>query len=216
MADKEEFITIIQENKAVIYKICYIYSHSQEELADLYQEVVLNLWRSWPGFRKESKASIWIYRVGLNTCISFVRKNKRRIKALPLKTDINLFDESNHEFDALQELYKMIDCLNKEDNLILAQQRAVQMKKYTIIATLHTLVFVIMAFAYIIFSDLDFILESYWLFIFELTLFVGLSTFVIWNYFIEIKKYRFIKEILNQLQEFKKEETLNANKEIIS
>lgn len=120
MADKEEFITIIQENKAVIYKICYIYSHSQEELADLYQEVVLNLWLSWPGFRKESKAITWIYRVGLNTCVSFVRKDKRRIKALPLKTDINLFDESNHEFDALQELYKMIDCLNKlEKTLIL-------------------------------------------------------------------------------------------------
>src|SRR5574344_2028112 len=74
-----------------------------------------------------------------------------------------------------------------EDNLILAQQRAVKMKKYTIIATFHTVVFVIMAFAYIIFSDLDFILEVYWLFIFELTLFVGLSAFVRWNYFIEIK-----------------------------
>lgn len=88
----------------------------------------------------------------------------------------------------------------------MAQQRAVKMKKYTIIATLHTLVFVIMAFVYMVFSNLDFMLEVYWLFIFELTLFVGLSAFVIWNYFIEIKKYKVIKEILNQLQEFKKEE----------
>lgn len=68
---EKEFIALVEEYKQVIYKVCYIYASDPENLNDLYQEVVINLWKAFPRFRGECKASTWVYRIGLNTCISF-------------------------------------------------------------------------------------------------------------------------------------------------
>ena len=56
--------------------ITYLYTSRNATLNDLYQDVVLNLWRAYPKFRGECKISTWIYRIALNTCISFIRKEK--------------------------------------------------------------------------------------------------------------------------------------------
>lgn len=68
---EKEFIELVEEYKQVIYKVCYIYATDPDNLNDLYQEVVINLWKAFPRFRGECKASTWVYRIGLNTCISF-------------------------------------------------------------------------------------------------------------------------------------------------
>lgn len=73
---EQEFMTIIRTYERVIYKVCYLYSSPSASLNDLYQDAVLNLWRAFPHFRHECKISTWIYRITLNTCISFVRKEK--------------------------------------------------------------------------------------------------------------------------------------------
>ena len=65
---------MIREYERVIYKVCYLYTTPNATLNDLYQDVVLNLWRAYPKFRRECKVSTWIYRIALNTCISFIRK----------------------------------------------------------------------------------------------------------------------------------------------
>lgn len=67
---------MIREYERVIYKVCYLYTTPNATLNDLYQDVVLNLWRAYPKFRRECKVSTWIYRIALNTCISFIRKEK--------------------------------------------------------------------------------------------------------------------------------------------
>ena len=73
---KQEFVSVVREYERVIYKVCYLYTTPNATLNDLYQEVVLNLWKAFPKFRRECKISTWIYRIALNTCISFIRKEK--------------------------------------------------------------------------------------------------------------------------------------------
>ena len=65
MNHKKEFAELVNRYKDVIFKVCYVYA-SREELEDYYQEVLIQLWRSLPNFRNESKMSTWIYRVSLN------------------------------------------------------------------------------------------------------------------------------------------------------
>ena len=73
---EQEFLSVIREYERVIYKVCYLYTTPNATLNDLYQEVVLNIWKAFPKFRRECKISTWIYRIALNTCISFIRKEK--------------------------------------------------------------------------------------------------------------------------------------------
>ena len=68
---EKEFTALIQQYRNVIWKVCYIYAKDRENLNDLYQEAIINLWKGFPKFRKESKPSTWIYRIALNSCITF-------------------------------------------------------------------------------------------------------------------------------------------------
>ena len=82
--DKEkQFTSLIEEYKRVIYKICYMYATDGDNFKDLYQDVVINLWKGFEGYEGKGKPSSWIYRVGLNTCISFYRQQQRRASILP-------------------------------------------------------------------------------------------------------------------------------------
>lgn len=69
---------IIKENQGIIHKVCNMYCDYEEDRNDLFQEVVAQLWKSYPSFRRESKVSTWMYRVALNTAITSFKKNKRR------------------------------------------------------------------------------------------------------------------------------------------
>jgi len=97
---EKEFIRLINNNRGLIFKVCNLYCHDYESRRDLFQEVVLQLWRSYPGFRKESLGSTWIYRVALNTAISDFRKDSKKPKktSLTLKEfeipDISAWDET--------------------------------------------------------------------------------------------------------------------------
>lgn len=117
---KSEFTEIIEEYKAVIYKVCYVYAQDKEEINDYYQEILINLWNSYPKFRGESKISTWIYKVSLNTCITFIRKKKRKPSTTPLSIDVTLFEDSEANKQEIEELYKLINRLEKmEKTLIL-------------------------------------------------------------------------------------------------
>lgn len=58
-------------------KVCYLYAMDSDDFDDLYQEVLINLWRGFDGFEGRAKVSSWVYRVALNTCISYYRRNRR-------------------------------------------------------------------------------------------------------------------------------------------
>jgi len=109
---EKEFVDFIESSKGIIYKVCLLYSDDSESHNDLFQEVVVNLWRAYPRFRGECKVQTWIYRIALNTCVSYLRKNKSRPSTLPLSSNIEAFaDES--DIATIKELYKLINSLSK-------------------------------------------------------------------------------------------------------
>jgi len=75
---EKEFIQIVQKNQGIIHKVCNIYCDVQEDRNDLFQEIVAQLWKSFPTFQNRSKFSTWMYRVALNTAITQFKKAKRR------------------------------------------------------------------------------------------------------------------------------------------
>jgi len=77
---------MINTHRGIIYKICHLYGKEKDYRQDLFQEIVLQLWRSFPSFKNESKLSTWMYRVGLNTAISQFRKDIRKPERRPLST----------------------------------------------------------------------------------------------------------------------------------
>jgi len=72
---EKEFLELVNNNRALIYKVCNLYCDSQENRRDLFQEVILQLWKSFPRFRGESSVGTWLYKVALNTAISNFRKD---------------------------------------------------------------------------------------------------------------------------------------------
>lgn len=105
-----QFIKMIQQNEGVIYKVASFYADKEHPIGDLYQEVVLNLWKAFPSFRGESKYSTWIYRIALNTCVSFYRRSKKNVTYVDISFDVPETVENNEQ---LQELYRLINRLGK-------------------------------------------------------------------------------------------------------
>lgn len=114
---QKEFVELVESNKGIIYKVCLLYSDDSESHNDLFQEVVVNLWRAYPRFRGECKIQTWIYRIALNTCVSFLRKSKSKPSMLPISPNIEVFVEES-DFARVKELYRMIDSLNKIDKAL--------------------------------------------------------------------------------------------------
>lgn len=119
--DEKDFITLVRENQGIIHKICFLYEDDREARNDLFQEVVLQLWKSRKSFRGEAKVTTWMYRVALNTAISGVRKKSRRpvIEYLDHRHD-NLADvlsESSEE--KTRRLYEAIRTLAPVDKAMI-------------------------------------------------------------------------------------------------
>lgn len=119
---KNQFAGIISQNQGILHKISSLYCNDPEEKKDLFQEILYQLWRSYPTFRNESKISTWIYRVALNTAITYLRKKKAR-------PEQNTFTENIHDLQDVDEqavldrkfrlLYKSIEKLEKIEKAII-------------------------------------------------------------------------------------------------
>ena len=119
MTEKEnEFNRIVKANKATIFIVCYLFSKEQDEVNDLFQETLLNLWRGFDGFQGKCDVKTWIWRVSLNTCLTYERKKKRRVDTVPLTMDINLFTDTDDDTRQVQMLYRRINKLGPLDKAI--------------------------------------------------------------------------------------------------
>lgn len=117
---EQEFLSVIKTYERVIYKVCYMYVTPNAPLNDLYQEVVLNIWKSFEKFRGESKISTWIYRIALNTCISFLRKEKNVPEIVVLtQEETGIVDEQDELQIMLKELYRLINQLGQLDKSLI-------------------------------------------------------------------------------------------------
>lgn len=109
MIDKQ-FMDMIRQNEGVIYKVASFYVDREHPMGDLYQEIVLNLWKGFSSFRGESKHSTWIYRIAINTCVSFYRRNRKQVAFMDIAVDVPEEVENN---DQINELYRLINKLGK-------------------------------------------------------------------------------------------------------
>ena len=116
---EQEFVSVVREYERVIYKVCYLYTTPNATLNDLYQEVVLNLWKAFPKFRRECKISTWIYRIALNTCISFIRKEKNIPEIVTLTQEADRTEETDETQAMLRQLYRMINRLGQLEKSII-------------------------------------------------------------------------------------------------
>jgi len=111
-----DFLNMLREHNRIIYKVISFYADENNTLDDLYQDVVLNLWTAFPNFREESKLSTWVYRIALNTCVSFYRKKNRRPACVEITPDIKAYTEEN---EVVAELYACINRLGKLERALI-------------------------------------------------------------------------------------------------
>jgi len=73
----DEAIIKIKEFQPLIRKVCLMYAQNRAESDDMFQEICIQVWRAYPQFKGDSKFSTWLYRVSINTAISWIRKEKK-------------------------------------------------------------------------------------------------------------------------------------------
>jgi RNA polymerase sigma-70 factor, ECF subfamily len=111
----------IRENELLIYKVCSIYAYTDADREDLFQDIVIQLWKAYPKFKGQAKFSTWVYRVALNTAITGLRKQKRVNKAdQPAILAANIIDDNYNagKEDRLQQLYAAIEQLGQVEKAI--------------------------------------------------------------------------------------------------
>lgn len=117
---EKDFLKIVEVNQGIIYKVCKMYRDTREDQEDLFQEIVLQLWKSYPKFRRESKVSTWMYRIALNTALVIYRKKKIELE---LKETIPVDYHSKYietPSENEERLFAAIRTLNKAERAIIA------------------------------------------------------------------------------------------------
>ncbi len=118
-SDKTAFVEMLEANKGIVFKVCNTYCRDVEDQKDLAQDIIVQLWRSFPSYDHSRKLSTWMYSIALNVAISFVRKSTTRRKYTPVVdsqfVDIVADDavEQNEDLALLQQLISELDELNK-------------------------------------------------------------------------------------------------------
>lgn len=118
-----KFVKELKQNQGIVHKICRIYTDSEDEHQDLFQEISIQLWKSYPKFRGDSKFSTWMYRIALNTAITLFKKNKKRVSTnseIDFSTIKIVFDEENPDnSERLKNMYQAIHSLNDIDKALI-------------------------------------------------------------------------------------------------
>jgi RNA polymerase sigma-70 factor (ECF subfamily) len=110
---KKEFVQLVKENQGLVIKVSRLYTNSLEDEQDLFQEIILQLWRSYGSFKGNSKISTWMYRVALNTAITLFRKKTKSPPSDELNElhFINLLETDDEKEQQISLLYKVIKML---------------------------------------------------------------------------------------------------------
>ena len=95
------FLTLVEEQSAAINRVCRSFCHTAEDCEDLRQDIILNLWLGWSRYRLTAKPVTWVWRVAVNTGISWWRQRQRQVETSPLEgieLPDNGLDRENREW----------------------------------------------------------------------------------------------------------------------
>ncbi|GAA4134725.1 sigma-70 family RNA polymerase sigma factor [Sphingobacterium kyonggiense] len=118
---EQEFVVLLEDNQNILHKICKLYTTDLASHQDLFQEMVIQLWRSYPKFKGDSKFSTWAYRVSLNTAISLYRSKRNKITTVDLDHalgNIRYEEYNSEEEEQLRFLYDAVRQLNDIDKAL--------------------------------------------------------------------------------------------------
>lgn len=113
------FASIINDYGSMISGICFSFAADENDVADLRQDILLNIWRGLATYNGTSSLSTWLYRVALNTCVSTVRKRRRSVKTVSLESARDFGDEQDiDERERIEWLYNRLASLSPLDKAI--------------------------------------------------------------------------------------------------
>jgi len=116
---KTEFLDELDRHQGILQKICFVYSRNSLEKEDLCQEIILQLWKSYPSFKRKSAFSTWMYRVALNTALSLTKKPQLFIKTEDIPDNSFDIEYSMSKSEDIKILYRAIYQLNKVEKAII-------------------------------------------------------------------------------------------------
>jgi RNA polymerase sigma factor (sigma-70 family) len=120
---EDQFLEDLNKNMGIIHRVCTTYFfYENEEREDVLQEIIYQLWKSYPSFNGASQFSTWMYKVAINTAITHIRKNKKAHQKEKLTAQFNQVAESNeqvHLEEKIKWLYAAIDTLSQVDKAII-------------------------------------------------------------------------------------------------
>lgn len=119
---EQQFVQLISQHQGIIHKVCAMYEDLEENRRDLFQEIVLQLWKAYPRFRGESKVTTWMYRVALNIAISHFRKRSRKVPNDRFSDSLLQIADEQYDYDyeeKVKVLREAIQSLNKVEKAIM-------------------------------------------------------------------------------------------------
>lgn len=116
---ERQYLALMEQHRQMIYKVCYMYATNDDMQADLFQEVALNLWRAFPKFRGDSKLSTWVYRITMNTCITYLRRRTAHPQTIPITSVMGDLLPAPQERENLRELYALINRLDRLERALI-------------------------------------------------------------------------------------------------
>lgn len=115
---RRDFEDFLRQYDGVIRKVCYFYASDADDFDDLHPEAMINLWRGFGQFRGDSRISTWVYRVSLNSCVSYFRRHKRGRESVSIDSVADLVAEDDGKAAMLRQMYRMINLLGPSDKAI--------------------------------------------------------------------------------------------------
>ena len=120
MIEKEkQFENLVREHKRTIYTVCYMFSKNSDEVDDLFQEILIRLWKGFDSFEERSSVRTWIYRVALNAAINNDKKERHRGPTVPLTPDIDPYEADDPSTQQIRQLYDRINQLDLIDRSLI-------------------------------------------------------------------------------------------------
>lgn len=118
---KKEFISQVEKHQGIIHKVARMYCDNNECRQDLFQDILVQLWKSYPSFKHQSRLSTWMYRVALNTAIAQFKKDKKNVEEATPQMPIHITEyETYAETEArINMVHKAIGRLNKAEKAII-------------------------------------------------------------------------------------------------
>ena len=110
---KEDFLRNITENQGIIHKVTRIYCDNEDDRKDLFQEILIQLWKSYDKFREQSKFSTWMYRVAINTAITNFKKEAKSRKKSEIGKDLYLLADEPYDEEKEEHLKLLYEAINQ-------------------------------------------------------------------------------------------------------